>query len=149
MASVPSLPSTGQPIDTSYVYSIVQSLISINNEISTQGHSTINNGNDSSKFVNTSDITVVAQTTSPGELNGKQSPAVGKSFTGTETFDNNTFKQTPIVIANLLANKGVNSSSAKLILTITSVTTNSFKWDAYVVAEGTANYSINFIAIGV
>ena len=145
MAYVPSLPSTGQPIDTSYVYDIVQSLISINNELSTDGNSTINNNSGTSSLVRTSNINIVAQTISDSRL-VSSSITTGTPFVGVVNFENNSFNKSPIVIANLVA---FDKSTAQLFLTVTKVTTSSFSWSAYCSVKGSASYNISFIAIGV
>jgi len=145
MAYVPSLPSTGQPIDTSYVYEIVQSLISINNELSNDGNSTINNGSGTSSLVKTSNINIVAQTVSDITL----PTTAGAVLSGNIAFESNTFAKTPIVIANLVGTSLKISGNAQLFLTVTSVTTSGFSWSAYCSVKGSAGYSISFIAIGV
>jgi hypothetical protein len=139
MAYVPSLPSTGQPIDTSYVYEIVQSLISINSELSNDGNSTIDNGSGISSLVKTNNINIVAKTVSV-----KLPEIVGPGQSTTIEFGTNTFTKNPIVIANLFG-----SDKAQLILTISNVTTSSFTLLPYCLVKGSANYKINFIAIGV
>jgi len=145
MAYIPSLPSTGQPIDTSYVYDIVQSIISINNELSSDGNSTINNGSGTSSLVRTSNISIVAQTVS-----GLTLPTiVGEVKRGDVSFESNTFTKTPIVIANLVSPNLSVSGNAQIFLTVTTVTTSGFSWVAYCSVKGSANYNISFIAIGV
>lgn len=148
MANVPSLPNPGQPIDTSYVYGIVDSLISINNELASNGNAYVDNGvSNSATSVRTGNVIFSARTVTNLTISNSKTFKVGDVASGTISFDNgSSFSRAPIVTSTLQV---ITESKAKFILTISSVTTSGFNWQAYCIIEGIANYSINFIAIGV
>ena len=148
MAKVPSLPNPGQPIDTSYVYGIVESLISINNELASNGYSYIDNGGaNSSSNVRTGNVVFSSRTMTDLDISNGKACKVGDIFGTQINFNNSSaFSKIPVVTASLV---DTGSSSAQFILTISSITTGGFKYKAYCVVAGTANYNLNFTAIGV
>ena len=148
MASVPSLPSTGQPIDTQYIYDIVSSLISINTELSTSGNSYVDNGT-SSSVAKTGNLKITARTVSNLPISNGKTYNVGNTDGTTIAFDNGlSFTKAPVVVANLIATQ-VKPGSAQFLLTISSVTQSGFNFNVYCTSKGPANYNISFIAIGV
>jgi hypothetical protein len=147
MARVPSLPSPGQPIDTSYVYGIVDSLISINNELASNGSAYIDNGvSNSASGVRTGNLVFSARTITNLNIS-KGNFKVGDNPSGTISFNNGSaFSRAPVVTANL---QSATDTGAKFILTISAITSSGFNWNAYCIVAGAASYNINFIAIGV
>jgi hypothetical protein len=148
MARVPSVPNPGQPIDTTYINSIVESLISINNELASNGYSYIDNGVSSSvSNIRTGNVVISARTITNLDIsNGKTYKVGEKTPSTTISFKNNSsFTKPPIVTATLL---NIGDSSAQFILTISAVTTGGFNYSAYCIVAGTAKYNLSFNAIG-
>jgi hypothetical protein len=143
MAKVPSLPSNGQPIDTQYIYDIVNSIININAEISTLGTSNVvvkkvkSAGN-----AKTNSINFDAQT-----VNVVNASKVNKSTpkTGIVNF-NTTFNQVPVVTATLVSST---SGSVNASLTITSIDQSTMSYKVSFDTDGTTTLDLNIIAIGV
>lgn len=148
MASVPTLPSTGQPIDTQYIYDIVSSLISINTELATTGNSYVDNGTTASTS-KTGNLKFASKTVSNLPISNGKIYNVGDTSGTTISFDNGSvFTKPPIVVANLVATD-VKPGIGQFILTISSITTAGFNWNVYCTVKGPANYNLSFIAIGV
>jgi hypothetical protein len=148
MATVPSLPSTGQPIDTQYIYDIVSSLISINTELSTSGNSYVDNGT-TSTIAKTGNLKITAKTVSNLRISNGKVYNVGDTDGTTISFDSGlVFTKAPVVIANLVSTQ-VKPGTGQFILTISSITQSGFNWNVYCTSKGPANYNISFIAIGV
>ena len=143
MAKVPSLPSNGQPIDTQYIYDIVNSIININAEIATYGTSNVvvnkvkSAGNAKTNSINFDAQTVNVVTAS------KVSQSTPK--TGLINF-NTTFNQTPVVTATLVS---PSSGSVPATLTITSVDQSTMSYKVSFSTDGTTTLDLNIIAIGV
>lgn len=143
MAKVPSLPSNGQPIDTQYIYDIVNSIININAEISTLGTSNVvvrkvkSAGN-----AKTNSINFDAQT-----VNVVNASKVSKSTpkTGVVNF-NTTFSQVPVVTATLMSSS---SGSVNASVTITSIDQSTISYKVSFDSDGTTTLDLNVIAIGV
>jgi hypothetical protein len=143
MAKVPSLPSNGQPIDTQYIYDIVNSIININAEISTLGTSNVvvrkvkSAGN-----AKTNSINFDAQT-----VNVVKASKVSKSTpkTGIVNF-NTTFNQVPVVTATLVSSS---SGSVNASVTITSIDQSTMSYKVSFDSDGTTTLDLNIIAIGV
>jgi hypothetical protein len=148
MASVPSTPNPGQPIDTAYINSIVESLISINDALASNGNAYIDNGvANTSSTIRTGNLIVSSRTITNSTVSNGKIFAVGdKTPSTTVSFNNSAFSKPPVVTATLLTEE---SSSAQFILTISAITTGGFNYSAYCVVAGKANYSLNFTAIGV
>jgi len=141
MAQVPSLPSNGQPIDTQYLYDIVNSLISINGEISSVGSSQLQTYNGNPITKNTNNLKFQART-----VNIVNSSPVTKNNPSTGQISFNTqYNQTPIVTATLVSR---NSSTVKATLTITGVDTSAVYYRVDYENNGTTTLDVNIIAIG-
>jgi len=143
MAKVPSLPSNGQPIDTQYIYDIVNSIININAEISTLGTSNIIvRKAQSAGNAKTNSINFDAQT-----VNVVNASKVSKSTpkTGLVNFKT-TFNQVPVVTATLMSSS---SGSVNASLTITSVDQSTMSYKVSFDSDGTTTLDLNIIAIGV
>ena len=141
MAKVPSLPSNGQPIDTQYIYDIVNSLISINSELASYGNSTIKSDKTVSK-ARTNSINFDAQTV-PAVSSGSKVKAK-ESKTGSVAFGT-FFNKTPVVTATLVAKS---NTTVKASVTITSVDTTSVYYKIDFDSDGTTTLDLNIIAIG-
>jgi hypothetical protein len=141
MAKVPSLPSTGQPIDTQYIYDIVSSLIDINKELVSSGNSTVKVQNQVKTVKKTSNINFDAQ-----QVTVVSADRVTKSVAkqGQIAF-NTTFTQVPVVTATLVA-KDVSSVNATI--TITNVDINAVYYKIIFDSDGTTTLDANIIAIG-
>ena len=141
MAKVPSLPSTGQPIDTQYIYDIVSSLIDINKELVSSGNSTVKVQNQVKTVKKTSNINFDAQ-----QVTVVSADRVTKSVAkqGQVAF-NTTFTQVPVVTATLVA-KDVSSVNATI--TITNVDINAVYYKIIFDSDGTTTLDANIIAIG-
>lgn len=143
MAKVPSLPSNGQPIDTQYIYDIVNSIININAEITTYGTSNIVvNKVKSAGNAKTNSVNFDAQT-----INVVKGSKVSKSTpkTGLINF-NTTFSQTPVVTATIFS---PSSGSVNANVTITSIDQSTASYKVSFDADGTTTIDLNIIAIGV
>ena len=147
MIKVPSLPSTGQPIDTQYIYSIVESLITINSELASSGNSYINN-NTISSTVKTANLKIAGKTFIGAGISDNTTLKVGDTKSGTVSFDTTSFTSTPVVVTSLVSTTS-QTGAAQIILTISAVSTSGFNWNAYCTVAGKSNYNINYIAIGV
>jgi hypothetical protein len=142
MAKVPSLPSNGQPIDTQYIYDIVSSLISINNELATNGNSNIKIGNTKYPTSKTSSLNFDAQTVNV--INAKK---VTKSTAETGQIAFTTaFTKTPVVTATLVSKS---TTTVKANVTITAVDTTAVYYKINFDSDGTTTLDLNIIAIGV
>lgn len=141
MAKVPSLPSNGQPIDTQYLYDIVNSLISINSELASSGNSNIKVQNQGSSRTKTSGISFDAQTITAVDASPVK---VKESKTGQVTFST-FFRKTPVVTATLVSRS---TTTVKASLTITSVDTTSVYYKIDFDSDGTTTLDLNIIAIG-
>jgi hypothetical protein len=141
MAKVPSLPSTGQPIDTQYIYDIVSSLIDINKELVSSGNSTVKVQNQVKTVKKTSNINFDAQ-----QVTVVSADRVTKSVArqGQIAFNTN-FTQVPVVTATLVA-KDVSSVNATI--TITNVDINAVYYKIIFDSDGTTTLDANIIAIG-
>lgn len=141
MAKVPSLPSTGQPIDTQYIYDIVSSLIDINKELVSSGNSTTKVQNQVKTVRKTSNINFDAQ-----QVTVVTAERVTKSVAkqGQIAFNTN-FTQVPVVTATLVA-KDVSSVNATI--TITNVDINAVYYKIIFDGDGTTTLDANIIAIG-
>jgi hypothetical protein len=136
MAQVPSLPSNGQPIDTQYIYDIVNSLISINNSISTVGTTFINTPN-----ANTANVNFDAQTF-PIATSAKVTKDT--VLTGQIPF-RTTFSQNPVVTLTVVSKS---TTTVNANVTITGVDTSAVYWKATFDGEATTSLDLNVIAIG-
>lgn len=142
MAKVPSLPSNGQPIDTQYIYDIVNSLIGINSELATYGSSNIKVNNVKYGVTKTNSLNFDAQT-----VNVVNSEKVSASTpkTGFISFTT-TFQKTPVVTATLLL-KGTTTTKANV--TITAVDTTAVYYKIDFDKDATTTLDLSIIAIGV
>jgi hypothetical protein len=141
MAKVPSLPSNGQPIDTQYIYDIVNSLISINSELATYGNSNITVGKPYGT-TKTNSINFDAQS-----INVVNSEKVTKSNAKTGQIPFTTlFTRTPVVTATLVSKS---TSKVKANVTITAIDTTSVYYKIDFDVDGTTTLDLNIIAIGV
>jgi len=142
MAQVPSLPSNGQPIDTQYLYDIVNSLISINGEISSTGSSQTQVYTEQPVTTKTNNLKFQART-----VNIVNSAKVTKKNPSTGQISFNTqYNQTPIVTATLVSRS---TSTVKATLTITGVDTSAVYYKVDYETDGTTTLDVNIIAIGV
>ena len=142
MAIVPTLPSNGQPIDTQYIYDIVNSLISINNEISSIGQSHIKVGTQSSSNVSTNKVNIDAQTVNivTSATVAKKTPQSGQiAFTS-------QFSQTPVVTLSLVSKS---TTAIGATVTITGVDTSAVYYKVTFDGDGTTTLDLNVIAVGV
>jgi hypothetical protein len=142
MAKVPSLPSNGQPIDTQYIYDIVNSLISINSELATYGNSNVKVGSTKYGTTKTNSINFDAQ-----YVNVVNASKVKASTpkTGQIAFSS-VFTRTPVVTATLVSRS---TSKVKANVTITSIDTTSVYYKIDFDVDGTTTLDLNIIAIGV
>lgn len=143
MAKVPSLPSNGQPIDTQYLYNIVESLISINSELSTYGGATVRVANKDYGVKKTSNLSFDAQTVNVVNSSEAVSSKVPK--TGLVAFST-PFTKAPVVTATLQSKEG---STTNATVTITSVSSNSVSYKVDFSKDGNTTLDLNIIAIGV
>lgn len=141
MAKVPSLPSNGQPIDTQYLYDIVNSLISINSELATYGSSNIKVAGQSVAKTKTNSISFDAQTVNAVPATDVK---VGDSKTGSIAFAT-FFNKAPIVTATLVS-KSTTTVSANVV--ITAVDTTSVYYKITFTSAGKTTLDLNIIAIG-
>jgi hypothetical protein len=141
MAIVPSLPSNGQPIDTQYLYDIVNSLISINNAISTTGSSSIQVGATKSTAV-TGNLKFDAKTVNVVKAGSDVTESTIN--TGQISFTSQ-FNQIPVVTATLVAKS---NTTVKSTLTITGVDTSAVYYQVTHSGKGKTNLDANIIAIG-
>ena len=142
MAQVPSLPSNGQPIDTQYIYDIVNSLISINSAITTTGSSNVMVGRVPYPTVNTSNLNVDAQNVPI--LNNYNVDAT-TPYTNFISFKT-TFSQTPVVTATLVSKS---TSTVNGTVTITGVDTSAVYYKVTFSGKGKITLDLNIIAVGV
>ena len=142
MAQVPSLPSNGQPIDTQYIYDIVNSLISINSAITTTGSSNVMVGRVPYPTVNTSNVNVDAQSI---PILNNQSVDTKTPYTSFIPFKT-TFSQTPVVTATLVAKS---TSTVNGTVTITGVDTSAVYYKVTFSDKGKITLDLNIIAVGV
>lgn len=147
MAQLPDLPSTGQPIDTQYIYSIVDSLYAINTELATSGTSYIDNGV-SASTEKTAGLKITAKRVTDLPISNGQTLVSGGTNGTTIPFDNISFTKPPVVVASLVSSD-IQAGNAQLILTISSITTSGFNWKTYCTVKGISKYDISYIAIGV
>jgi len=141
MAKVPSLPSNGQPIDTQYLYDIVNSLISINSELASYGNSTIKDRGNTVAKTKTSSISFDAQTVTA--VNASDVKA-GESKTGSVAFAT-FFNKVPVVTATLVSKS---TTTVKATVTITAVDTTSLYYKIDFDSNGKTTLDLNIIAIG-
>jgi hypothetical protein len=142
MAQVPSLPSNGQPIDTQYIYDIVNSLISINSAITTVGSSNVKIGTVPYPTVNTSNLNVDAQSIN---IITSQPVDPKNPLTGFIPFKT-TFTQTPVVTATLVSK---NTTNVNATVTITGVDSSAVYYKVVFTDKGTTTVDLNIIAVGV
>jgi hypothetical protein len=143
MAKVPSLPSNGQPIDTQYIYDIVNSLISINSELNSYGSANVKVNNNKYNTSNTNALNVDAQTVPV--TNGGEDVTTTISKTGQISFGT-SFTKIPVVTATLISNT---ASAVKAIVTITATDTTTVYYKVDFLTAGKASLSLNVIAIGI
>ena len=141
MAKVPSLPSNGQPIDTQYLYDIVNSLISINSELATYGNSSIKVAGQTVAKTKTNSINFDAQTVNAVPATDVK---VGDSKTGSVAFAT-FFNKAPVVTATLVS-KSTTTVSANVV--ITAVDTTSVYYKITFTSAGKTTLDLNIIAIG-
>lgn len=142
MAQVPSLPSNGQPIDTQYIYDIVNSLISINSAITTVGSSNVKIGSVPYPTVNTSNLNVDAQSI---PILNNQSVDSTTPYTNFIPFKT-TFSQTPVVTATLVSKS---TTTVNGTVTITGVDTSAVYYKVAFSDKGKITLDLNIIAVGV
>jgi len=142
MATVPTLPQLGQPIDVQYLYDIVQSLISINSELARKTSATayIDNGLDKDATKKTSDLSVSASTTS---VTTNQKVTVNQSITKVIPFQI-SFKFPPVVTLT-----PVSKNSANITTIINTIDSKSVTCTLIFNQAGTATVDLNVIAIGI
>ena len=143
MAQVPSLPSNGQPIDTQYIYDIVNSLISINNAISSTGSTSIQIGNNSSVIQQTNNVKFDAKTVNV--VKAGTNVTTSTSITGQIAYSSQ-FNQIPVVTATVVTRSG---TTVKPRLSITGVSTSAVSYQIDFDAKGTTTLDLSIIAIGV
>jgi hypothetical protein len=141
MAKVPSLPSNGQPIDTQYLYDIVNSLISINSELASYGNSNIKVKGKNVAKSKTNSISFDAQTVTAVPNTDVK---VGDSKTGSVQFGT-FFTKEPVVTATLVS-KSTTTVSANVV--ITAVDTTSVYYKITFTSAGKTTLDLNIIAIG-
>ena len=142
MAKVPSLPSNGQPIDTQYIYDIVNSLISINSELATTGTSNVKVGTTKYGTPKTSSLNVDAQSINVvNAVNVKKANAT----TGQLAFTT-AFTKPPVVTATLVSKS---TSAVRAAVTITAVDTTSVYYKINYDTDGLTTLDLNIIAVGV
>lgn len=142
MAIVPSLPSNGQPIDTQYIYDIVNSLISINNAISTTGSSSIRIGTGAPTTAVTGNLKFDAKTVNV--LKSGSSVSDTTVNTGQIAF-NSQFNQIPVVTVSLVTKS---NTTVKSTLIITGIDTSAVYYQVTHVGKGKTELDANVIAIG-
>lgn len=142
MAKVPSLPSNGQPIDTQYIYDIVNSLISINSELASYGNSTIKNLGQTTAKTKTNSISFDAQTVSA--VTGGKEVKSGDSVTGSVAFAT-FFNKIPVVTATIVSKS---TTTVRSTVTITTVDTTSVYYKIDFHSPGKTTLDLNIIAIG-
>lgn len=142
MAKVPSLPSNGQPIDTQYIYDIVNSLISINSELASYGNSNIKIAGQNTAKTKTNSISFDAQTVTVVPSGSTVKKGVAK--TGQISFAT-FFNKTPVVTATIVSKS---TSTVKATVTITAVDTTSIYYKIDFDADGVTTLDLNIIAIG-
>jgi hypothetical protein len=142
MAKVPSLPSNGQPIDTQYLYDIVNSLISINSELATYGSSNIKVSGTKYGTTKTNSINFDAQSVN---VVNSEKVAAKVAKTGQIAFST-AFTKTPVVTATLVSKS---TTTVKATVTITAVDTTAVYYKIDFDSDGTTTLDLNIIAIGV
>jgi hypothetical protein len=142
MAKVPSLPSNGQPIDTQYLYDIVNSLISINGELASTGTSQVQSYTSQPVSVKTNNVKIQARVVN---VVNSANVTVKSPTTGQIAF-NTQFGQTPIVTATLMSRS---SSTVKATLTITGVDSSAVYYKIDYDKDGNTTLDVSIIAIGV
>ena len=141
MAKVPSLPSTGQPIDTQYIYDIVNSLISINAELSTNGSSNIKIQNEKYPVSKTSSLNFDAQTVN---VVNSEKVITNGSKSGQLAFST-AFSKVPVVTATVVSKSTTNIPA---VVTITNVDKTTVYYKITFLQSGTTTVDLSFIAIG-
>lgn len=142
MAKVPSLPSNGQPIDTQYLYDIVNSLISINSELASYGNSNIKVAGQTVAKTKTNSISFDAQTVTA--VSAGSDVKKGESKTGSVAFAT-FFNKAPVVTATLVSKS---TTTVKATVTITAVDTTSVYYKIDFDSNGKTTLDLNIIAIG-
>jgi hypothetical protein len=142
MAKVPSLPSNGQPIDTQYLYQIVDSLISINGELASTGTSQVQSYTNQAITDKTNNFKIQAKV-----VNAVNAATVTKasSTTGQIAF-NTQFGNTPVVTASLISRS---SSTVRSRLTITGVDTSAVYYKIDYEDQGNVTLDVSIIAVGI
>lgn len=147
MAKVP-LPDRGQPLDVTYLYQIANAVNDVADKISTAtyNYTTIDTTGIGSNSIKNSDAKFYA--TFEDVVTGEN---VSANTTKTWTVDfNSPFKYPPIVTATVV-NRTTGESSAignDVIVTVTSVTTESTSGVVRFNSSGSVTVSINLIAVG-
>jgi len=142
MAKVPSLPSNGQPIDTQYLYDIVNSLISINSELASYGNSNIKIAGQTVAKKKTNSISFDAQTVTA--VSSGSDVKKGESKTGQVQFAT-FFQKVPVVTATVVSKS---TTTVKATVTITAVDTTSVYYKIDFDSNGKTTLDLNIIAIG-
>lgn len=142
MATVPTLPQLGQPIDVQYLYDIVQSLISINSELSRNTSATayVDNGTSKDSAKKTSDLSISA-TTNTVATNQKATPNL--TITKVIPFQM-AFKFPPVVTVT-----PVSTNNANINVMINNIDSKSVTCTIIFNQAGTATVDLNVIAIGI
>jgi len=142
MATVPTLPQLGQPIDVQYLYDIVQSLISINSELARKTSATayVDNGINKDSTKKTSDLSLSATTTS---VSTNQKVTVNQTITKVIPLQI-SFKFPPVVTVT-----PVSKNNANITVIINSVDSKSVTCTLIFNQAGTATVDLNVIAVGI
>jgi len=139
MAAI-NLPERGQPLDTEYLYAIVNQINSIENRIAVRQTSVSNiNGNtDTTSNLKFAAITQPL-TTTQATANVIEEITVPYGV---------TFKFTPVVTATVV-NKSGSKYGDDVICTLRNVTTSSAKIVVRFNVSGAVNLEVNVIAVGI
>jgi hypothetical protein len=142
MATVPTIPQLGQPIDVQYLNDIVQSLISINSELAKKTSATayVNNGVNKDSTKQTSNLSISATTTS---VSTNQTVTANLTITKVINFQI-SFKFPPIVTAT-----PVSKNNANITVIVNSVDSKSATCTLIFNQAGTATVDLNVIAVGI
>jgi hypothetical protein len=145
MAIVP-LPERGQPLDVTYIYTIVQSINELYTQlgISKKGYASVDTPRNGPQTVKTSEASVIGgyELVSTSSLQ-----TAGSSLPWAHDFEKE-FKYPPVVTATAY-NQGINDSGKDVTVTINSVTTSKVEGTVKFNLGGETTMGINVIAVGI
>lgn len=144
-----SKPSIGQPLDVSYIGTMVEAINTLDTTISSQNSlATSKVGASTATAKKTSALTFAAETVSV-RLDAVDAHKVANTAKTNWTHQGITFSSAPIVVGTIVSSAQV-ATNKELVLVIKSVSTTETKFEVIAVSGVSQSYDIfiNFLAIG-